>query len=196
MKWTSWPVLMLLALLTGCAHLPGPVSAGARERARRWDDAHQALATQRFRDAAALFDAIAQEYPATREGVEAHFFVGAMAMDPRNPAWSPSVADSVLRRYLTLDSTTTLHIARRPEATILLQLASQLNMPPAARVAQLQPETRVVTVPPRVVRAEQSRSLQAQVDSLRRQLADRDSVIRRQAEELDRIRRTLTPRGQ
>jgi hypothetical protein len=196
MKWTSWPVLLLVAFFAGCAHLPVPASAGARTRARLWDEAHQALDRLQFRDAAKLFEEVAREYPDSREGVEAHFFLGAMAMDPRNPGWSPSIADTTLHRYLALDSTSALHIARRPEATVLLQLATQLNMPPASRVAQLQPETRVVTVPPRVVRAEQSRSLQVQVDSLRRLVADRDSVIRRQTEELERIRRTLAPRGQ
>jgi hypothetical protein len=178
----------LLVLTTGCAHLvPRPDARG-----RLWDDAHRALGMGEFEQATRGFEGLAEAYPDTREGREAVFFLGALRMDPRNPEWNPRPAADLLRRYLALDSVGNI-TARRPEAAILYQLADQLNLPDEARVPGLQAEARVVPGPTRIIRAEQC-PVPADVEALRRQVAERDDQIRRQREELERIRRTLTPR--
>src|SRR5690606_10279469 len=99
-----------------------------------------------------------------------------------------------LSLYLEGDSAYLATLHRRPEAVTLLQLARQLNMPAEERVPGLQPETRVVTERV-VVPARESRALAAEVDRLRRLLAERDATIQQQKEELERIRKTLTGRG-
>jgi hypothetical protein len=181
-------VIALLVISSGCAHLM--VRPDARQRL--WDDAHRALALGEFQQAARGFAGLAEEYPDTREGRESIFYLGTLHMDPRNPDWNPRPAADHLRRYLSLDTVASI-VSRRPEASVLLQLAEQLNMPATERVPGLQPETRVVEAAPRIIRPEQC-PVPADVEALRRQLAERDDQIRAQREELERIRRTLTPR--
>ncbi|MGI9183229.1 MAG: hypothetical protein ACR2H9_22345, partial [Longimicrobiaceae bacterium] len=47
---------------------------------------------------------------------------------------------------------------------------------------------------PRAITTAAERQMLAELDSLRRQLVERDETIRRQREELERIRRVLAPR--
>jgi hypothetical protein len=191
-------LLVLLALLSGCAHLRPDSETRAREAT--WREGHFAFYRGDFVRAAAEFQELVTRHPESGEGREALFFLGVMSLDPRNPAWNPQPAAERLRRYLELDSITSASSFPRPEARTLLGLADQLNLPPEERVAGLQQEARVVPVPSGrpvervVVPATESRALAAEVERLRRELDTRDATIRRQREELDRIRNTLTPR--
>lgn len=185
------PIALLPILLLSCAHLPG---SGGEQRARGelWHLAHTALYTESFARADSLFSYLAVTYPDSDEGREALFYLGAIHLDPRNEEWNSERSETFLRHYLTQDTLGAL-IHRRPEAITMLELASQLNLPPDQRVAGLQPGTR--TVLERVVApVSQQRELVEENERLRRMLAERDEQIRRQSEELERIRRTLTPR--
>jgi hypothetical protein len=198
MKRTRALVLVLVALLAACAHLPGGSSATERERDRLWREAHFALSAENFPAADTLFTQLTRSFPNTQEGREALFYLGAMRIDPRNPAWSSRVAAEWLRQYLARgDTAAERRIYRRPEATTLLELSNQLNMPAENRIAALKPDTVVTTrtrvVPRRVVTVEESRALAGEVERLRRELAEREETIRSQREELNRIRRTLAP---
>lgn len=179
-------VLIAVSLLSaGCAHL----GVGAAEQQQRdlWEEAHRLYAEADYEGATARFESLVREYPDTRYGEEAHFHIGAIHLDPANPGWDPEVARTSLERYLALPPEPYRPQHHQwPEARVLHRLAEQLTMPAEDRVAALQPETRtereVVRV---VVPAEQSRALQAEVATLRQQLAEREA-------ELERIRRTLT----
>lgn len=187
-------ILLALALLPACAQL-GLSRPGGEERMRLWNEAHQAFYADDFDRAASLFGELQELYPETQEGRESLFYLGTLRLDPRNPAWDPAPAEQSLRSYIAAD--TTVHVHRRPEAETLLRLAEQLNMPAEQRVPGLQPETRVVRVPQRVVvPARETRALSAEVERLRAQVAERDAKIIQQQEELERIRRTLTGRRQ
>jgi TolA-binding protein len=188
--------LLLAALLPACAHLG---SMGGGGRAQLWRDAHQALASGAFAQADSLFARLADRYPDSEPGRESLFYRGAIRLDPRNPGWDPQPAEALLRRYLGADPASQGTLNRRPEGETLFQLAQQLNMPADERVPGLQPETRVETRVVRervVVPASQSRALAGEVARLKEQLGERDAQIRRQQEELDRIRKTLTGRKQ
>lgn len=160
--------------------------------------AHQAFVVQDFDRAEALFRRLATEHPESSEGREAVFYLGAMHLDPRNPGWDPEPAEEHLAMYLSSDTVAPVQATRGPEAEILLELARQLNMPPQERVPGLQAETQVVVeeaAPERVVvPASESRALASEVARLRRDLAERDSVIQTQRAEIERIRKTLTGR--
>ena len=193
---------LLVVLLPACATLGG--FGKNRGLDQLWREAHTAFAAERFAEAEQSFRRVATEYPETREGVEALFYVGTLRMDPRNPQWSPDTAAAVMRRYLDRDSATGPKTLPRPEAIVILGLASQLNLPAEDRVPELQPRTRVITragppAPPRtrVITTDASEAelapLRRQIEQLRQQLAERDEQIRRQREELERIRKTLTP---
>lgn len=191
-------MVLALAVLPACAAL-GMGGSPADAPAETWAQAHQALAVQDFDRAAAMFQRLVEEHPESQEGREALFYLGAMRLDPRNPAWDPEPAETRLREYLAPDTIAGRRLAhRRPEAETLLHLAHQLNMPAGQRVPGLQPEPQVVVeeAPPRVVvRARESRALAAEVARLRQQLEERDATIQRQRDEIDRIRRTLTRGG-
>ncbi|HEV2147859.1 MAG TPA: hypothetical protein VGR37_10695 [Longimicrobiaceae bacterium] len=196
MNWTRGLAPLLVLLVAGCATF----APGSRDRAERdlWREAHLALGAGNFAAADSAFSRLASTYPDTEEGREAVFFLGEMRLDPRNPGWNTRAAAEHLRRYLARgDTAGQREIHRRPEATTFLELANQLNLPPDQRVAQLQPETevrtRTVPGPVRVVPGEQAAELSAEVQRLRRELADREETIRRQREELNRIRNTLAP---
>lgn len=195
MRYTGWPLALLLA--AGCAAF-GQGNSIDEQRQETWALAHQALAVEDFDRATALFERLTTEHPESGEGREALFYLGAIRLDPRNPAWDSRPAEEHLRQYLASD---TVHgsmvVARRPEARMLLELASQLNMPPQERVPGLQAETQVVvrSEPQRVVvPAAESRALAAEVARLRRELAARDVTIQTQRDEIERIRKTLTGR--
>jgi hypothetical protein len=182
---------LLAAVLYGCAHLPRGDSAAPRDLL--WNDAHLALYTEEFTAADSLFDQLATTHPATDQGREALFYIGALHLDPRNRGWDSERAETALREYLAQDTLGPV-IHRRPEARTLLELAVQLNLPPDERVSALQPATR--TVHHRVVvPAGQQREIAEENERLRRLVAERDDQIRRQREELERIRRTLAPRS-
>lgn len=190
MKATVWLIATVL-LLPGCAALG--LGGGDDRSSDHWSQAHQALAVEDYPRAQALFQRLVNEQPESSLARESVFYLGAMRMDPRNPAWDPKPAEGLLREYLAFDSVG-LVTGNRAEADILLQLAAQLNMPPRERLPAFQPEV-VVTRPERViVPAQESRALAAEVAQLRREVAARDSTIQAQREELERIRRTLTGR--
>lgn len=195
----KWIALVLAGVLLGGCALAGQSKDAGDIRGDLWAEAHQALGVEDFSRAAALFQRLASEHGSHREGREALFFLGSMRLDPRNPAWDPKPAEDLLRRYLAQDSIAgAVVIGRRPEAETFVQLAAQLNMPPQERLPALQPETQVIvrTRPQRVVvPARESRELAGEVARLRRELAERESTIQTQREELERIRKTLTGRG-
>jgi hypothetical protein len=180
--------LLLLVAVTACQHLP---VGGSAEASSLWRDAHQQLAEGEFAAAVREFTRLAEAHPATREGREAVFYLGALHLDPRNPEWDPAPAARHLRGYL--EGEARAQVQRGPEAKILLGLADQLNLPAAERVEGLAPETRVVRERV-VVPAEQSRELENEVARLRRQVSERDDRIRQQAAEIERMRRALAPR--
>ena len=186
-------LLMLVGVLfSGCATL-GMGSTGSRYDT--WARANDALARFDFAGAEALFEQVAASYPETVEGRESLFFLGAIRLDPRNADWDPAPAEDALGRYLALQEADGPRLYRYLEAQTLHEIARQLNLPPESRVEGLQPEERVVTVERRVVvPAERSRELSAEVARLRQQVSERDARIAAQQEELERIRRTLTPR--
>ncbi len=191
MKWSA--ILLVAALLGACAHLRG---GGSEEQRRNlWNEAHLAFHAEDFRHSREVFQRLADEFPESNEGREAVFYLGALRLDPRNPQWNPQSAQEFLRQYLALDTTRAV-IFRRPEATTLLRLAEQLTAPlPDPAATNPAAATQPPRATPRVANPEQVRALQAENAELRRQLNERDETIRRLREELERIRRTLTPRG-
>jgi hypothetical protein len=192
-------LFLSMAMAASCAHLPG---GRPGENAQMWHDAHMALYARDFARADSLFTRLALAHPHTVEGREARFYSGTIYLDPRNPAWDSERAETSLRQYLQQDTVGTT-IFRRPEATMLHEMARQLNLPPTDRVEALRPATPVGqaqppargAAPPRpVARGDEVRALQAENDRLRQQVAAQDDQIRRQREELERIRRALAPR--
>ena len=187
-------VLLLAALLPACATL-GAGSGG--ERGRLWDEAHAAFARDSLVQATERFGRLAAEYPETKEGREARFFLGALRLDPRNTRFSAATAAQDLRAYLAQDSARERTIYRRHEAETLLELAGQLERPCEERTAALRCTPEVVTqrVPgPTQTVPNPNGASAAQVERLRAELAERDAEIRRLREELNRIRETLVPR--
>lgn len=194
-----WIGLVALSF-TSCAHFEGR-TGDTRARAELWHEAHIALYQENFPRADSLFNHLAATHPGAEEGREALFYAGAIHIDPRNQNWSSQRAETVLRRYLRQDTVGTL-IHRRPEATTLLEIARQLNLPSEDRVEWLQPgtttivTTEVVEGPPRrIAPTDQVREVEQENARLRQQLARQEAQILRQQEELERIRRALTPRG-
>jgi TolA-binding protein len=192
--------VLIGVILASCAHLPGGRSPEVTSRTELWHEAHMALYQETYPRADSLFVRLAAEHPESTEGREALFYVGSIHLDPRNRNWNPERAETALRQYLLQDTLGT-RIHRRPEANILLELARQLNLPPEDRVAGLAGEPSPATVPATPPAAQrvvaptaQLRELQTENERLRQQVAQRDEQLRRQREELDRIRRTLTPR--
>jgi TolA-binding protein len=183
--------IALILLLAACAPA-GLLRGSMEERTALWDRAHHALAAGRYAEADSVFELVSTEYPETDEGRESLFYLGALRLDPRNPNWDPDPAESRLRSYLAFDSTSPNLVHRGPEARILLEMAHQLNLPAEDRISGLQPETKVVTVPQRIVRYRDSQELAGQVTTLKAQVAERDEKIKALEDELERIRRTLT----
>lgn len=186
--------LCLALLVASCSHL-GIKPPARSEAVELWNEAHLALARTNFANATDIFKILASEYAETDEGRESLFYLGVVKLDPRNPDWNPKPAEAALEQYLAADSMV-YDVKRAPEGRTLLQLARQLNLPVAQRVEGLQPDPKVVTVTERVVvPASQSRELAAEVERLRAQLAQADSVVQQQKEELERIRKTLKGAG-
>lgn len=192
-------LLLLLGLSGACAQLsrlPGLPGVGPSPSLVLWNQAHAALQAGQFERADSLFNRLTTDYAESREGREALFYRGVIALDPRNPRWNPKPAEADLEQYVASD-TLPGGVQRLPEGETLLELARQLNLPAAERVPGLKPETRTVVTPgpARVItRAGEAQAAAAEADRLRARLAERDEEIRRLREELDRIRKTLTPR--
>jgi len=187
---------LIVALLTGCAHLPS-IGGESEDATSLWSQAQESLARLDFRGAETSFGRLARNHGGSLEGRESLFYLGAIRLDPRNNDWDSEIAQERLGEYLApMGEVGGPRLYRYPEAATLHEIARQLNLPPDSRIESLQPEERVVTIEERVlVPAEQSRELATQVERLRQQVAERDETIRLQQEELDRIRRTLTGPG-
>lgn len=191
------PVVMVLglSLLTGCATLASLTRSSDPNPTDIWAEAQQALARSEFDSAEEIFERLSDEFSNTLEGRESLFYLGVIRLDPRNPEFDSEVAQTRLGEYLA-KSDEGHRLYRYPEAFTFHEIARELNLPSDSRVAVLRPEERVITIEERVlVPGEQSRELTAQIDRLRQQVAERDSTIRAQQEELERIRRTLTGPG-
>jgi hypothetical protein len=194
---------VLTTLLVSCAHLGGQGEQTAA-RADLWHDAHTALYERQFARADSVFTRLAQAHPNSDEGREAIFYLGSIYLDPRNPAMESQRAETHFRQYLDQDTVGTL-IHRRPEATALLELARQLNLPVEERAAALRdgyivrlpatPAGQTPPPPPRPAGPLDAQALLQDNQRLRQMLQQRDDEIRRQQAELERIRRALSPRG-
>ena len=191
MKWFGWMVCCLL--LAACASRGVPERPASEVPLEIWRQAQVAVAASQFARADTLYGVLIREHGATETGHESLFYLGALRLDPRNPNWSSALAQTALELYLAEDSSGALQ-ARRPEARTLLELAKQLNLPVESRVSGLQTEPRVVERRV-VVPGREAGTLQAEVTRLREQVAAKDAEIKRQGEELERIRRTLTAPG-
>ena len=190
MKRFGW--ILSCLLLAACA-TGGTERRASEARLELWRQAQEAVRAGEFGRADTLYGVLIREHGSTETGHESLFYLGALRLDPRNPSWSSALAQTALEMYLAPDTTGALQ-ARRPEARTLLELAKQLNLPAENRVSGLQTEPRVVERRV-VVPGREAISLQAEVNRLREQLTARDNQIKRQEEELDRIRRTLSTPG-
>lgn len=178
---SSLGVACLLSLALGCAH----VSEVVEERpARRIEMAREALHGGQFATADHLLTALAAGEPETAQGHQALFLLGMLHLDPRNPAWSPAEAEVVLARYLEFPFG-----EHRPEAVALYALARRLAAP-MPRVARIPAgEGGSGAMPPAIAGAVD------ESEHLRREIADRDRELAKLREELERIRRRLSPPG-
>jgi hypothetical protein len=186
---------VLGALLFGCAHLQAG-QVDARLRTDLWVEAQEAYWRGEFTRAESRFARLARDHAGTLEGQESLFYLGAMRLDPRHDDWDSEVAETYLSDYLDLLDGEGPRLYRYPEARSLHELARELNLPPGDRIAALQPGERTIRVEERVVvPGAQARDLEAEVARLRQQVAERDTRIQQQQEELERIRRTLIGPG-
>ncbi|MDB4952407.1 MAG: hypothetical protein JWM27_5056 [Gemmatimonadetes bacterium] len=185
----------LVLLLPACAHLHR--GQAANPKLDLWNRAQLAFYADSFRVATTLFQQLAAGYPHTVEGREAHFFLGATSLDPRNPAFDARAADEQLGIYLAPDTAVHAVPFRRTEATVMQRLAQEFRKGCDERITPLRCGTRMVER-----RASGDRNAErnvngaspAEVERLQGIVADRDAQIQRMREELDRIRNTLVPR--
>lgn len=185
-------LLLVLASLSGCAHLMGS-STGTRDRGAVWAEGQEAFWAGDFERAIERFGHLSENFPETLEGRESLFYLGTIYLDPRNPEWDSEPAEQHLGEYLAFITEDGPRLYRYTEARTLHEIARQLNLPPSSRVAALQPEEQIVRVQERVVvPGSESRELSAEVARLRGELTASQERVRQQQEELDRIRRTLT----
>jgi hypothetical protein len=191
---TRGALLAALLALSACAHLaPGD---GGRARRDLWRSAHDAFFTDSFAAAQERFSRLATEHPATHEGRESRFYLGALALDARNPAFDARAGDGHLAAYLAQDTTGKLALYHRLEARSLRRLAADLLQDCEKRIEPLRCETRTV------VRrtgggggdAPNNGASSAEVARLQAAVNQRDEEISRLREELQRIRNTLVPR--
>jgi hypothetical protein len=196
MKRIGW--IGVLILFHGCAHLRAE-APDTRERTDLWQAAHEALAQEQFGRADTLFNQLALHHAESEVGRESLFYVGALRLDPRNERFSAEGAMPVLRRYLALDTLAAVQIHRRPEGRTLLEIAAQLVLPAAERIHALQgpvvvERTTTPTVAPATPAAPPPNTdLTSENTRLRNEIALREARIRLLEDELERIRRTLSP---
>jgi hypothetical protein len=174
----------LLWLAPGCAHVP------VEERpASRIEAAREALHGGQFASADSMLSALAAAEPETAQGHQALFLLGVLHLDPRNPAWSPAEAEIVLARYLEFPFG-----EHRPEAVALYALARRLAapMPRVARVPAGEGRSGGAAPP---AAAGGGAGEGDESERLRREIADRDRELAKLREELERIRRRLSPPG-
>jgi len=183
-------VLAAAGCTTLAPHRPDPT-------ARAWETARAAMRGGSFARAERGFAELAESRPERPEGRESLFLLGVLYLDPRNPAWDPERAESHLGRYLRLDGPQD----HRPEALALFALTRRLvESPESDREGEDQRPPQ--QVPVEDVGADVGRSADAgpaadgaaeENGRLQRQLAEKDREIARLREELERIRRTLSP---
>lgn len=183
----SLGVACLLSLALGCAH----VAEVIEERpSRRIDAARDALHGGQFATADHLLSALAAGEPETAQGHQALFLLGMLHLDPRNPAWSPAEAEIILARYLEFPFG-----EHRPEAVALYALARRLAQPlplfTRARAPAGGDDGSGEAAPPATAGAEGAEG--DETERLRREIAARDRELAKLREELERIRRRLTP---
>ncbi|MDR0786393.1 MAG: tetratricopeptide repeat protein [Gemmatimonadota bacterium] len=181
----------MFVLVAGCATLNsfGKKDHGAEQI---WTNGQDALSRIEFEAAETAFTRLVDEYPNTPEGRESLFYLGVLRLDPRNTLFDTRIAEDWFTAYLDR-STRGERVYRFPEAEVFFEIAHELNLPPDSRVAVLQPVERVITIEEQVlVPTEESRELTMRINRLRTQVAERDSTIKAQQDELERIRRTLT----
>jgi hypothetical protein len=186
--------LLMAALLSGCALLHR--GEGTSSRQQLWNQAQAAFYADSFRLATVRFQAVADSFPKSVEGHEAHFYLGVIFLDPHNPSFDPRIADEQLNVYLAPGDPRHPPY-RRTEATAMQRMAQEFRKPCEERITALRCETRVVERrttgtrdPQRAVNGTSS----AEVERLQAAVADRDAQIQRLRDELDRIRNTLVPR--
>ena len=177
---TLLALLLLLTLPAACRTAP------PEERpASRLELARESLHRGAFVTADEALTALAVDEAGSSEGHEALFLLGVLHLDPRNPAWSPREAESVLARYLEFPFG-----EHRPEGVALYALARRLAAPqlsysvgrPASGGGQGGGEAAA----PAAGEGDEAARLRAEV-------AARDRELAKLREELERIRRRLTP---
>jgi hypothetical protein len=174
-------LVCLLSLALGCAH----AAAVVEERpARRIDVAREALHGGQFASADHLLTELAADEPETAEGHQALFLLGVLLLDPRNPAWSPAEAEIVLARYLEFPFG-----EHRPEAVALYTLARRLAQPFPLLGRASGGDEGTASGPPEAAAGGEG----DEADRLRREIADRDRELAKLRDEIERIRRRLTP---
>lgn len=179
--------LSWLLLAAGCSTVNGVFERPAS----RLDTAREALHGGAFTTADQILSALAAEEARTAEGHEALFLLGLLHLDPRNPAWSPAEAEVVLARYLEFPFG-----AHRPEGVALYALARRLAKPQiAATTARTVPLPADEPGPPQQGAGSQATAAgeASEVDRLRAEVAARDRELAKLRDEIERIRRRLTP---
>jgi hypothetical protein len=180
--------LTWLLLAAGCSTVNGVFERPAS----RLDMAREALHGGAFTTADQILSALAAEEPGTAEGHEALFLLGLLHLDPRNPAWSPAEAEVVLARYLEFPFG-----EHRPEGVALYALARRLAKPQIAATT-----ARTVPLPvdepelPQQGTGSEATAAEGEVseaDRLRAEVAARDRELAKLRDEIERIRRRLTP---
>jgi len=144
-----------------------------------WEAAREAMRGGSFARAEEAFLELIAGHPERPEGRESLYLLGVLYLDPRNPAWDAQRAEDHLGRYLRLQGPQD----HRAEALALFALARRLVEPPASADA----------APPEQQVAIQGTAAEAENGRLEKQLAEKDREIARLREELERIRRTLSP---
>lgn len=190
--------LLFATLLSACSVFgPSNLGPGAASRDQLWRQGHAALQADSFRVAMAAFQRLASEHPRDERGRESRFYLGALYLDPANPAYDANQAAQNLELYLAAD-TAGGRMTRRPEAETLLGLSRQMVLPCEQRTGALRcdPDVIVRTRPAGAdtVVVRQGGDQSAEVARLRREVNERDATIRQLREELQRIRNTLAPR--
>jgi hypothetical protein len=189
--------IILSALLSACAvFAPENLGPDAARRDDLWRQGHAAMQRDSFRVAMAAFQRLAADHPRNEFGRDARFYLGALYLEPANPAFDPGLATQNLEMYLATD-TEGGRATRRPEAETLLAVSRQLQLPCEQRTGRLRCDPQVIARPDTTVVVRPGgggNDQSAEVARLRRELNERDATIRELREELQRIRNTLAPR--